>query len=315
MVKDGLDIAPEAFRSELPGSDGAKLSAEERAFFKAKGFIIKRHLIDPELVKEMRDFAWDHAPEGVRHDDPSTWIDPGKQWTPNERDPNGERARNYYKGKTSWKFHGAGEEHFIRRMVNGGPVRRLVQQFIGNTVKPTEKARGIYTIFPSADPGTLHLHRDTHPFQLGMFVYLTEVPPRGGGYTVLPGSHRAVYHSMQSEFHDEAGPDHEVVMAKLKRNITPLECIGSPGDCIFFHHRIVHTSGIHTTPGHVRMAIPCDFQRNDWLLRPETPTENGGSKRQVMAQGKQGMRLWFIDTKEYMESWPPPVDMWEHWNI
>ena len=149
-------------------------------------------------------------------------------------------------------------------MVNGGLVCRVVEQFIGKAVKPTEKAREIYTIFPSVEPRMLQLHRNTQQFQLGLMVYLMEVPPSGGAFTVLPGNHRTVCHSLRNEFYNEAGLEHEAVMKQLNHNITPLELIGSPGDCIFSHHRLVHSGGLHTTPGQAHMAIPCDFQQNDW---------------------------------------------------
>ena len=53
MIKDGPVPAPQVFRLELPGSDSTELAAEESAFFKTNGFIVKRHLIGPELVKAL----------------------------------------------------------------------------------------------------------------------------------------------------------------------------------------------------------------------------------------------------------------------
>ena len=69
-------VVPEATAYEDPGfvTSGPSLNAREAAFFKARGYIVKRGLIDdPETFRRIVDHIWRHVPRGIlRRNDPDS---------------------------------------------------------------------------------------------------------------------------------------------------------------------------------------------------------------------------------------------------
>ena len=51
-----------------------RLSTEEISFFKREGYLIKRGVLDPDLMARARERKWDGAPDRMKPDDPTTWI-------------------------------------------------------------------------------------------------------------------------------------------------------------------------------------------------------------------------------------------------
>ena len=57
-VVSAASLLPEPERSAAPGG----LTSQERAFFRANGFLVKQGILDSELVARARDAVWAAAP-------------------------------------------------------------------------------------------------------------------------------------------------------------------------------------------------------------------------------------------------------------
>ena len=53
-----------------------ELTLKDIEFFKTEGYLVKRNVLDPELMERARARLWEGAPEGRRRDDPETWTGP-----------------------------------------------------------------------------------------------------------------------------------------------------------------------------------------------------------------------------------------------
>ena len=58
-----------------------------------------------------------------------------------------------------------------------------------------------------------------------------------------PGSHELVYRAHAEALNWSPTDEFPVVMEKVKREIQPVQMTGDVGDCIFTHHRVVHSAG------------------------------------------------------------------------
>ena len=100
------------------------------------------------------------------------------------------------------------------------------------------------------------------------------IPAGVGGFTVLQRSHIPVYYSMGHEYHYEpVQPEHDALMRRLIKEATPLETTAHKGDCVFYHHRIVHSAGVNRTGftdnPRIRKAALCDFMRSERPMKEE----------------------------------------------
>ena len=207
-------------------------------------------------------------------------------------------------------------------------MQEVVRQFIGNKVKPSNRCRGLYIIFPKLNPKDsvfeLSPHTDGTAGQLNCMIYAAECPPGGGGFTLWPGSHKSCYYHMETEYNMEPKQGYSKLLSKLKETITPVEISGSAGDCCFWHPRAMHSAGTNTS-SKLRIIIPCDFQKDKPTQKQ--PPYAGISLRQARKTGKSllledsgkhdELRLqWWVDTREFLESdISPRSDMWDDWNI
>ena len=57
----------------------SRLTTEEIQTFKRQGYLIKRGILDPELMARARERKWAGAPPRMKKDDPTTWPGP---WRP-----------------------------------------------------------------------------------------------------------------------------------------------------------------------------------------------------------------------------------------
>jgi len=117
---------------------------------------------------------------------------------------------------------------------------------------------------------------DVTTFQLGAAVYLDDVGPRGGGFTVWPGSHRAAAAYFADHALESVGgkPNNSQLPATgdepgewdydrwLHDQWDPYEISGSAGTVVLWHGLLTHTSGINTGE-RVRMAGIERFARED----------------------------------------------------
>lgn len=97
---------------------------------------------------------------------------------------------------------------------------------------------------------------DVQSFTVGTAVYFDDVPPRGGGLTVWPGSHRQVTEYFASNAYDEMeSGNFEQVEG------SPFEITGSAGTVVLFHNKLVHCGGVNVSSkprfaGFSRLAHP-----------------------------------------------------------
>ena len=113
-----------------------------------------------------------------------------------------------------------------------------------------------------------------------MVTYLGPVEENGGGFTVWPNSHRLVYYSMADELNWTPTDTFPLVMEQVKREIRPVQFVGDIGDCIFTHHRIVHSAAGNnaTTP---RIGVFTDYQK----VRPAAPVVWRVNGREMLPGG------------------------------
>jgi hypothetical protein len=231
------------------------LSAEDIAFFKREGYLIKREVLDPGLMARALDRMWEAAPHPLDRNDPDTW------------------AGAFPEQRGVWKFRDPATEEWMIRLLTGDPsVHGMAEQLLGKgTLSEIERIRGIYSTFPEGDlperPTTGHV--DRHPFHLGAVGYLDHVGPKGGAFTVWPGSHLAFFHDFLSHVKFEPTDQFERDEAAFRKR-PGVECCGGPGDLIFWHHRIMHTAG-HNRSRRVRLAILGDYTRKDMEETMEEP--------------------------------------------
>ena len=147
-----------------------------------------------------------------------------------------------------------------------------VSRFTGTPVKRLSRVRGVYSKFPHR-PGTegkLAPHADHIASQLSAMVLVVDVPPRCGGFTIWPGSHRLLHPHWDTVFGSRIGPDradrYQEARDSALREITPLEFPGSAGDVVFWHPRLIHSTGVNHSAelGRpiLRLVVPCDYQRD-----------------------------------------------------
>jgi hypothetical protein len=240
------------------------LSAGDIAFFKRDGYLIKRGVLDPALMARARDRMWEAAPPHLDRNSPDTWVGA------------------FPEQRGVWKFREPGAEEWMVRLLLADPsVRNTAGQLLGEeTLAQAERIRGIYSIFPEGDipECPTHGHVDRHPFHLGAVGYLDHVGPKGGAFTVWPGSHLAFYYDFRSHVKFEPTEQYEKDVAVFRERPC-VECCGGPGDVVFWHHRIMHAGG-HNRSGRIRLAVLGDFKRKD--------------------------------LEETMDE-PPSEDMWKYW--
>lgn len=294
-----------------------ELSAEEIEFFKQNGFLIKKNLLPPDAVAATLDKAWEYllgnVPSAehvkIQRSSPKSWFDP--QWGNMSSVPKSGfyegRQPNIYQG-TTVKLHDCGNADYILDLLpNKAEVRTIAHLFLGDKLKPTQRTRGVYAIFPTKrndKPITgrmLGPHADRVCQQLNVCAYLDEVPPRNGGFTLYPGAHRIMHYAHHCEANWSPKPDYIEYVKTVVREITPFELVGSAGDVIFWHGRMIHSAGIHIGPN-IRWAVFGDFCQDRPFLTDDEHREVGQYE-------------WFKDTRLFREDHSPSNDMWKSWNI
>lgn len=301
---------------------GETVSAEEIRFFVDNGFLVKKRLIEKAAVEEALGKIWtyfgDRVPmaEGAAAPSPgdsSTWASP--EWAPmprpDEAGPYQGRQRIVYGGHTV-KLHDLGDADFLMDLVPNHPrVRAVAKAILGDELRPSERTRGVYAVFPNAyevdpdDPGRLTRplgpHTDQVCQQLNACAYLDDVPPRSGGFTVYPGSHRIMFRAHRFEANWSPLPEFRDAMRRVVAEIEPVEFAGEKGDVIFWHGRTVHSAGVHMGDS-IRWAVFADFTLDREVLSPEE-------------HKRIGQFEWFKDAKRFAEDAPAGGDMWRGWRL
>jgi len=308
VVKDAVGFEdPESTNGE------DSLSTEEVAFFKENGFIVKRGFLDePEAFNRIVEYVWENAPRGLfTREEPATWQgSPKDRWTEEDSERVGQIQGN------SWKMRsreGIGTEpFFLDKIANHPKMRSMVSRFIGEPIKLAKRVRGVYCQFPDV-PGTkgrLSPHADYTAGQMTAMVFVDDVPPRCGGFTVWPGSHRRLHpfwESIQSGAIDASqGPEYAKARDDVVNTVTPVEFSGRAGDVIFWHPRLLHSAGINHSASFdrqiLRLIVPCDFQLD------------GRDFFDDLVHGPGPNHQWWVDTRHFHGDTPTtPNNLWEGW--
>lgn len=165
----------------------ASLSTEEAQFFKSEGFLFKRALLEePETFERVIDHFWAQVPRGLlRRDDPTSWYNvPEDAWTEDDAVNVGRLHKGNWKARSRG---GIGTETFLVDGIANHPrMRTLAECFIGGPIKKANRVRGIYAIFPHAPEtaGQLGPHADYMAAQLAAMVFIDDIPPHCGGFTI-----------------------------------------------------------------------------------------------------------------------------------
>lgn len=298
-------------------ADGSLLSNAELEFFKRQGFVVKKRLLGAAKLEEVMRLIWQEIesipPEGqILRSKPDTWVDPA--WssavTPFRGPHKGRAPVDRHRGQRELKLHGLGAAPALLELLPQDPsVCGIARLLLGPQLREVCRARGVYCIFPGKDGmEALGPHVDRSAQQLNVCAYLEDVPPRCGGFTVWPGSHRLLYQTMELE--NNFSPAPEAFGQGLRRcleAVVPVELCGEAGDVIFWHGRALRSAGVHTSAETIRFAVFADFQL-------EAAEGDSGLLAAEEEEELSGQHEWFKDTRLYREDRPPcREDMWRHW--
>ncbi len=302
---------------------GEPLSAREIDFFVANGFLVKRGMLRREdlgpAMKRVWAYLADNVPMADGFDpptqaDPASWRDPGWAKMP-AADTVGfyeGRQRNVH-ARDTVKLHDLGSADFVVDLVPNNPkVREVAKLLLGDDLRPSTRTRGVYALFPTTVPPgadgqarrratALGPHTDRVCQQLNVCAYLDDVPPRNGGFTLYPGSHKTMFRAHRCAANWSPLPSFRDAVRSVVRDIVPLELPGAAGDVIFWHGRTVHSAGIHTGE-RIRWAVFGDFTLDAPTLTPDEHRELGQYE-------------WFKDTELLRDDAPATGDMWRDWRL
>ena len=310
-------VVPTAMAYEDPefATPEPLLNNREAAFFRTRGYIVKRGLIDdPETFRRIVDQIWLNVPRGLlRRDDPDTWTDaPDAEWTEEDALRVGLLAGGNWKMRSR---EGIGTEDFlVEAIANHSAMRAVAEAFIGGPVKRAERVRGIYCVFPATPgvAGRYRPHADNAAAHLSAMVIADTTPPGTGGFTVWPGSHRRLHIHWDTVHGGAISPErsesYRLVRDAILRDTAPVEFTGVAGDVVFWHPRLLHSAGINRSADgdapRVRVIVPCDYERAD------------RSHFDDMEFGPGARYQWWIDTRNFREDVAPTEDnMWRDWAI
>jgi hypothetical protein len=245
------------------------LSAEEVAFFRVNGYVVKRGVLDPEKMARARDYMWSKMPPTF---DPESWT----TWSGTVEDYKGPHTIADTLGRV--KLRGEARElPFLLDLLPRNPVVfGVAEQLLGRgSVAAPKRIRGIYCTFPLPDSGLPPVpgHLDLHPYHLGVTAYLDQVLECGGAFTVWPGSHRAVFPHFKTLLANEAEGTLQGELNRLEGK-AGVEILGGAGDVIFWHHRLLHAAS-RNRGRTVRQAVLCDFSRKDADHSGRIPSSRG----------------------------------------
>ena len=300
---------------------GRALSRAEIEFFQEHGFVAKKALLESEALAEAMRRIWAHLLDRVPFDKsaeriprprrPETWPDPA--WAPMppapKAGPHAGRQRIVHAG-AALKLHDLGAADYLLALLPNDPrVRQVAGALLGD-LRPSRRTRGVYALFPSARRRTdaeaavldaLAPHTDQVCQQLNACAYLEDVPPRGGGFTLYPGSHRIMHRAHRFAANWSPLPTFKDALRQVVETIEPRELIGARGDVIFWHGRAVHSPGAHLGGG-IRWAVFADFMRDH-------PTMSDAEHRRL------GQYEWFKDAKLLRDDQTAGEDMWRDWRL
>lgn len=288
------------------------LTDEQIAFFKANGYLILRGAMDPDQCDRVERMMWDELPAHVpmTPDDPSTHVGPFDEAS---RSTDSLHIRDGYRWQVrSIGTDPAlidllfcppvvdaaesllGEGKLVEPVPGGTPMGTSGPAWPGGPVDPSlgvDGVRGIYCTLPYGDAPRQpdSAHTDGTPIMVGAVGLIDDVLPDGGAFKVWPGSHRRLYPLFWMQYDQPRipyyphlptfkgvfnSPEYDAELARIMDDTEPVDCWGSKGDVILWHHRLAHMAS-HNYTSKMRKAILGDFVTTDLdQLRCDPPQEN-----------------------------------------
>ena len=301
---------------------GVVLNAAEIRFFKEHGFLVKHALLERDAMAAAVDRAWEHLLEVVPPDphsdwrldrnDPSTWVNP--RWAPMPPHP----QSGPYQGRAPVEYYGgivklhtlARADFLLRDFANHPRVLDVVRALLGSPLRATRSVRGVYAIFPTRDGTSTQAelerrrptpHTDQVCQQVNVCVYLGDVGPRSGGFTVYPGSHARLFREHRYEANWSPLPSYPSALQEVARTVEPLELTAARGSVIFWHGRLAHAPGVHLSDD-IRWAAFADYTHDRPVLTDD--------EHRALGQYE-----WFKDAKLFRQDFETSSDLWRHWAI
>lgn len=317
IAKDVNYQQPELMLEVAEGTSRPVVNHHEAEFFRRHGYLIKRGLLsNRNQLNQAVEYMWSKVPNNAfERGNTDTWLDsPSSKWSEDVHEIVG------LLHGTNWKMRsrgpdGIGTEHFLVNEIANHPLMiSVAESFLGGRIKPVNRVRGIYAILPTAKPesDTLHPHGDYMAAQLSAMVLVDDVGPRGGGFTVWPGSHHRLHMQWDlvqgSVISGSRVEGFREERDKILRDTAPVELAGRAGDVVFWHPRMLHSAGVNYTAGtsepKIRVIVPCDYQ-----LAGRTLVDD-------LEFGPGPVYQWWVDTRNIMEDIPStPNNMWDGWAI
>ncbi len=276
------------------------LTQDLLSFFKKNGYLILPKLLDPKLCEQAQNLLWStlSRKSKIKRNDPSTHTGPFDESDVEEDVTN---LRHEYKwqvrfiGTTkllidlvfseslkSIAEQLLGKGSLVVPKVGGKTMGGRGPAWPGGPVDPAlgnEGARGIYATLPYGDKPKQQdsCHTDGHPFNLSLVGLIDEVPPNGGAFKIWPGSHKRLYPTFQMQYDQPRiayyqhmptykgiirSVEYEEEITKIMEDTLPVDCWGSKGDVVLWHHRLAHMAG-HNYSEKIRQAVLYDFTKKD----------------------------------------------------
>ncbi len=231
------------------------LSDQQIQNFCSAGYCISHVTVPAEFATRAVEKVWELSPPSFHSNKP-------RSWKGSFRDCCKTQSIKDRLGRVKFRECLRGERWLYDLTAGNRDVITTVAELIGEPLEP-EYVRGLYPVFPT-HPRPPHGHCDRHKFQVGVVLYLSDVLPQGGGFTVWPGSHYSMAKHQGALGGDDRLGTFEAALAKVEASTSPLEVTGPVGTLILWHQRLVHTAGINTLQT-VRHATLCDFKSQTFL--------------------------------------------------
>jgi hypothetical protein len=264
-------------------------ASDLREKFERDGFVIVKSVLEPERCAEMIEQIWVRLPDRFRRDEPETWTGRIEDCC-NNLPPYQRNGLLRYKDKHGFKQEPVFERHIysnprfaeIFRSVTGRLLGRLhirglhpvlpmprwvsVNEATGNRLDPQmDSPERAWPKIPRPPQLPILGHLDAHPIDVLMIIYLDEVPLRGGGLAVWPGSHRLLRLCFESLYDFLPTRGYRRAMRFLQR-FRPLDLAAGQGDVILFDSRLLHSNSINESQ-RIRQALLVDSFADDWRRR------------------------------------------------
>jgi ectoine hydroxylase-related dioxygenase (phytanoyl-CoA dioxygenase family) len=239
----------------------------ERREFARNGFLTRDDLLSEDLLADAREAI--HAGTDVDLDDPDEVVGAGYDVDADgvDQDPFTEVAETIFPAAEALVGEGV--------LATPGEGMQVALNF------PDEDS-GNEFLDPQSVTGHLDGYADfdenpeVYTFTVGAAVYVNDVRPRSGGFTVWPGSHRVAARYFEDHALETVGgkPDNSQVPAVgdeagewdyddlLWNQYDPDEISGEAGTVVFWHSKLTHNAGINVGED-VRMAAITRFARED----------------------------------------------------